>query len=73
MPKAYKGDYSSPNETDGILLSTLVLEGMVRFCVIPRCQMFRKTLLLKSQLINNLLSHVLSIFEICAVLAKKKK
>lgn len=71
VPKAYKGDYFSPNETGGIHSSILVLEGMFRFCIIPRCQMFRKTLLLKSQLINNLLPHVLYIFEICAVLVKQ--
>lgn len=52
MPKVCKGDYFSPNETGGILPSTLVLEGVFRFCVIPRCQMFRKTLLLKSQRIK---------------------
>lgn len=39
------------------LPSTLVLEGMCRLCIILRCQMFRKTLLWKSQLINNLFSH----------------
>lgn len=71
VPKDYKGDCCSPNETGGILPSTLVLEGMFRFCVIPRCQMFRKTLLLKSHLINNLLSHLLYIFEIYVVLVKK--
>lgn len=72
MPKAYKGHCFSPNQTGGILTSTLVLEGMFRFCIIPRRQMFRKTLLLKSHLINNLLLHALYIFEICAVLVGKK-
>lgn len=39
------------------LLSTLVLEGMCRLCIILRCQMLKKTLLWKSQFINNLFSH----------------
>jgi len=37
VPKAEKGDYFSPNEAGGILPSTLVLKGMFRFCIIPRC------------------------------------
>lgn len=55
-------------ETGGICTFTLVLEDMFSFYVIPRCQMFRKTFLMKSHHIN---SHLSDMSEVYAVIILK--